>query len=111
MMLLQVIEATNTLLQSSREQGFIVMFLCCLLVVLGTLLWWYMRKLEEKNQAIQDCYKEQIRLEQSVQKYASLVDERLKDIHIAMKNNDAQSLRQLIAELGFTTRNNQLKNE
>ena len=111
MILLQVIEATNALMETSKEQGFVVFFLCILLVVLGGLIWWYMQKLETKNQAIQDCYKDQIKVEQSVQKYASQVDERLREINSAMKNNDTHLLRQLIADLGFSVRNQQSKNE
>ncbi|WPP49666.1 hypothetical protein [Catalinimonas niigatensis] len=111
MILLQVIEATNALLETSKEQGFLVFFLCFLLVVLGGLIWWYMQKLETKNQAIQDCYKDQIKVEQSVQKYASQVDERLREINSAMKNNDTHLLRQLIADLGFSVRNQQSKHE
>lgn len=111
MILLQVIEATNALMETSKEQGFLVFFLCFLLVVLGGLIWWYMQKLETKNQAIQDCYKDQVQVEASVQKYANQVDERLREINSAMKNNDTHLLRQLIADLGFSVRNQQSKHE
>jgi len=112
MIILQVIEApvataANVLMETSKEQGFLVFFLCFLLVVLGGLIWWYMQKLETKNQAIQDCYKDQVKVEASVQQYAKQVDERLKDINNAMRNNDTHLLRQLIADLGFSVRNNQ----
>ncbi|MDF9795388.1 cell division protein YceG involved in septum cleavage [Catalinimonas alkaloidigena] len=111
MIILQVIEATNALMETSKEQGFLVFFLCFLLVVLGGLIWWYMQKLETKNQAIQDCYKDQVKVEVSVQQYAKQVDERLKDINNAMRNNDTHLLRQLIADLGFSVRNNQYRDE
>ena len=106
MILLQVIEATNTLMQASKEQSFLVLFLIFIIVVLGALVWWYMKKIEEKNSEINDCLKQQIRTEQTVSRFATEINEKLSKVVSNRSHEDQQAFKNQLSEVLFMIRNN-----
>lgn len=115
MVLLQVMEATDLLLKSSQEQTYLVFFQTVLIVALMGFAFWSIKRLEAKNQEVQislekkndevkDCLKNQLMVDEKIKQYAHMVDSHLLSIHKALQNKDTDTLKRLIAQLGFESR-------
>lgn len=108
MILLQVVEASETLLKASKEQGYIVFLLSFLLIISGFLAWKLFLIIEEKNKNIQAIYQEQIRMQSNLEKINSQIHDLLMDLNKAYRQKNENDQKNLIAELSLLLRNTKL---
>ena len=103
-MLLQVLEAADVLMKNSQEQTYLVFFQTFIIISVSAFSWYLLKMVEKKNQKVEDCLKDQIKTEKKIEDYAKTVDSHLLDVHRALQAKDTQSIREIVAQLGFDSR-------
>ena len=109
-MLLQVTEATNALLNVSKDQGAVAYMLSAFLILLGVALWRIFLMLQKSKDEVSDCWKSQLSGERMMQDHLRQFNEQLKDMNAALRKQDHDTMKELIANWGVSIRN-QLNHE